>query len=128
MYQVESSRNEKQKARGGCCKIALDLGCYENLCSFSALADDEELELRECQAGPNPLTCGAHFATGGSHGCSLCKGLFIFFPLKLKNYTSTTACCLLPLFKIELHTSFGFLHKLESLTKILALVSFIQIV
>ncbi|KMS98199.1 hypothetical protein BVRB_4g094630 isoform B [Beta vulgaris subsp. vulgaris] len=79
--KVESSRNEKQKARGGCCKIALDLGCYENLCSFSALADDEELELRECQAGPNPLTCGAHFATGGSHGCSLCKGLLPKFPL-----------------------------------------------
>ncbi|XP_022880809.1 homeobox-DDT domain protein RLT3-like isoform X1 [Olea europaea var. sylvestris] len=44
------------------------------------LVDDEELELRELQAGPNPLTCSAHFATNASRGCSLCKDLLAKFP------------------------------------------------
>uniref|UniRef100_A0A803N4N3 acylphosphatase n=1 Tax=Chenopodium quinoa TaxID=63459 RepID=A0A803N4N3_CHEQI len=84
MYQVDSSQKETQKARKDCCKTALDLASHdENLCSFPTKADDEELELRELQAGPNPLTCGAHFANGGktgNYGCSLCKGLLPKFP------------------------------------------------
>ncbi|XP_021745180.1 homeobox-DDT domain protein RLT3-like isoform X2 [Chenopodium quinoa] len=82
--KVDSSQKETQKARKDCCKIALDLASHdENLCSFPTKADDEELELRELQAGPNPLTCGAHFANGGkigNNGCSLCKGLLPKFP------------------------------------------------
>ncbi|XP_021770582.1 homeobox-DDT domain protein RLT3-like isoform X1 [Chenopodium quinoa] len=82
--KVDSSQKETQKARKDCCKTALDLASHdENLCSFPTKADDEELELRELQAGPNPLTCGAHFANGGktgNYGCSLCKGLLPKFP------------------------------------------------
>ncbi|KNA24735.1 hypothetical protein SOVF_013180 isoform A [Spinacia oleracea] len=79
--KVESIQKEIQKAQRNCCKIALDLSRYdENLCSFSAKADDEELELRELQAGPNPLTCGGHFANVGNGCCSLCKGLLPKFP------------------------------------------------
>lgn len=56
------------------CKLALeDMKCIENT-DFTMLLDDEELELRELQAGPNPLSCSAHFSSNGSHGCSLCKG------------------------------------------------------
>ncbi|KAE9451223.1 hypothetical protein C3L33_16855, partial [Rhododendron williamsianum] len=44
------------------------------------LIDDEELELQELRAGPSPLTCSAHFATSGLHGCSLCKDLLAKFP------------------------------------------------
>ncbi|XP_021733991.1 homeobox-DDT domain protein RLT3-like isoform X1 [Chenopodium quinoa] len=82
--KVDSSQKATQKARKDCCKIALDLASHDkNLCSFPTKADDEELELMELQAGPNPLTCGAHFANGGktkNNGCSLCKGLLPKFP------------------------------------------------
>lgn len=57
------------------CDLALeDVKCLENTEHFAILVDDEELELRELQAGPNPLSCSAHFPTNGSNGCSLCKG------------------------------------------------------
>ena len=48
----------------------------ERLNQFAMLVDDEELELRELRAGPNPLTCTEHFAANRLFGCSLCKGLF----------------------------------------------------
>lgn len=48
--------------------------CRENQNRFSMLLDDEELELRELQAGQNPPTCSAHFASNPVHGCSFCKG------------------------------------------------------
>lgn len=48
--------------------------CRGHQNQFSTLLDDEELELRELQAGPNPLTCSAHFASDPVHGCSFCKG------------------------------------------------------
>lgn len=38
------------------------------------LVDDEELELSELQAGPNPLRCSAHMSSSGRHDCPLCKG------------------------------------------------------
>ena len=38
------------------------------------LLDDEELELQELEAGPNPLRSSDHFAANGVHGCSLYKG------------------------------------------------------
>uniref|UniRef100_A0A5B6YSH3 DDT domain-containing protein n=1 Tax=Davidia involucrata TaxID=16924 RepID=A0A5B6YSH3_DAVIN len=63
------------------CELATEgVRCQEDLDKFAMLADDEELELRELQAGPNPLTCCAHFATNGLHGCSLCKDLLAKFP------------------------------------------------
>ncbi|KAK9153346.1 hypothetical protein Sjap_000826 [Stephania japonica] len=46
----------------------------------AALVDDEELELEELQAGPNPLTCSAHLSSNGILGCSLCKDLLARFP------------------------------------------------
>lgn len=56
------------------CELAIeDVKCIDNT-DFAMLLDDEELELRELQVGPNPLSCSAHFPTSGSHGCSLCKG------------------------------------------------------
>lgn len=65
-------RNQARKEK---CELALEaMRCEENLDQLANLVDDEELELRELQAGPNPLTCSAHLATNGSHGCSLCKG------------------------------------------------------
>uniref|UniRef100_A0A7N0UBZ7 Homeobox-DDT domain protein RLT3 n=1 Tax=Kalanchoe fedtschenkoi TaxID=63787 RepID=A0A7N0UBZ7_KALFE len=54
---------------------------------FGDLIDDEELELKELQAGPNPVTCSAHFATSTLHRCSFCKDLLSKFPpvsLKMK--------------------------------------------
>ncbi|KAA8539034.1 hypothetical protein F0562_025726 [Nyssa sinensis] len=63
------------------CELAMEgVRCQEDLAKFAMLVDDEELELRELQAGPNPLTCCSHFATNGLHGCSLCKDLLAKFP------------------------------------------------
>ncbi|GAA0170594.1 hypothetical protein LIER_24819 [Lithospermum erythrorhizon] len=47
---------------------------------YAMLVDDEELELQELQAGPNPFTCSAHLSTNGLHGCPLCKDLLAKFP------------------------------------------------
>ncbi|KAK3020286.1 hypothetical protein RJ639_045835 [Escallonia herrerae] len=79
---VEHHKVDKLKQpRKGKCELALEGGkCQDNLDQFAILVDDEELELRELQAGPNPLTCSAHFATNGLHGCSLCKDLLAKFP------------------------------------------------
>ncbi|KAJ8434366.1 hypothetical protein Cgig2_031612 [Carnegiea gigantea] len=87
--KVDLIPHENNKAKRECCKLALNsASCEENLCSFETLADDEELELWELQAGSNPLTCSAHFTTGGTHACSLCKGLLPKFPpgsVRMKN-------------------------------------------
>ena len=48
----------------------------ESLNHVAMLVDDEELELRELQAGLNPLNCLDHFAANSIHGCSLFKGWF----------------------------------------------------
>lgn len=81
--QVESKRDEignppfREK-----CELALEgVMCQERLNQFAMLVDDEELELKELQAGPNPLTCSDHCAANGSYGCSLCKGLFVLLYL-----------------------------------------------
>uniref|UniRef100_A0A2N9IPY1 Homeobox domain-containing protein n=1 Tax=Fagus sylvatica TaxID=28930 RepID=A0A2N9IPY1_FAGSY len=52
----------------------------EYLNQVAMLVDDEELELQELQAGPNPLRCSDHFAANSIHGCSLCKDLLATFP------------------------------------------------
>ncbi|KAL5977172.1 hypothetical protein ACLOJK_021514 [Asimina triloba] len=50
------------------CILALDgLGAEAQSDVSTELMDDEELELRELQAGPNPLTCSAHITTKGQH-------------------------------------------------------------
>ncbi|CAM0885706.1 unnamed protein product [Alopecurus aequalis] len=46
----------------------------------ATIVDDEELELSELQAGPNPLRCSAHLSSTGRHGCPLCKDLLARFP------------------------------------------------
>ncbi|CAL5343098.1 unnamed protein product [Camellia sinensis] len=77
--KVEGNNAEKQKQLlKEKCELALEgVSCQEDLEQFAMLVDDEELELRELQAGPN---CTAHFATNGLHGCSLCKDLLAKFP------------------------------------------------
>lgn len=76
--QVESKRDEIQKQPyREKCELALEgVISQERLNQFAMLVDDEELELRDLQAGPNPLMCSDHCATNGPYGCSLCKGLF----------------------------------------------------
>lgn len=46
----------------------------EELDQISELIDDEELEMRELQAGPDSFMCSDHLAASGILGCSLCKG------------------------------------------------------
>ncbi|XP_077243782.1 homeodomain-like transcriptional regulator [Tasmannia lanceolata] len=80
--KVECNKNEiRKKPRRAECKLAIEgLRSQEQLDALTVVMDDEELELRELQAGPNPLTCSAHLATNGRHGCSLCKDLLARFP------------------------------------------------
>ena len=79
--KVEGNNTKKQtQLLKEKCELALEgERCQEDLEKFALLVDDEELELRELQAGPNPLRCSAHFATNGLHGCSLCKGWYEYF-------------------------------------------------
>ncbi|XP_074324417.1 homeobox-DDT domain protein RLT3 [Apium graveolens] len=63
------------------CQFVMEGGrSQEHLNQFSMLPDDEELELRELQAGPHPLTCSAHITSDPVHVCSLCKDLLAKFP------------------------------------------------
>lgn len=79
--KVESHNTRQMKPHKEKCELALDrVVCQEDLEQFAKLIDDEELELQELRAGPNPVTCSAHFATNGLHGCSLCKDLLAKFP------------------------------------------------
>ena len=58
------------------CRLSVDKSeSSELLTEPVTLVDDEELELSELQAGPNPLRCSAHLTSSGRHGCPLCKGL-----------------------------------------------------
>ncbi|XP_042046223.1 homeobox-DDT domain protein RLT3-like isoform X1 [Salvia splendens] len=79
--KVEPQKIQKRKKpHKDRCELALENAkCLENT-EFAMLLDDEELELRELQEGPNPLSCSAHLTTSGSHGCSLCKDLLAKFP------------------------------------------------
>ncbi|XVE72619.1 hypothetical protein DITRI_Ditri11bG0052600 [Diplodiscus trichospermus] len=83
--EVQSSKNDnhrqplKEK-----CELALE-GSISNGCldQLAMLVDDEELEMRELQARPNPLTCSDHLGTSGVLACSLCKELLAKFPPNL---------------------------------------------
>jgi hypothetical protein len=58
------------------CHLSVDKSEFSELLTEQVtLVDDEELELSELQAGPNPLRCSAHLTSSGRHGCPLCKGL-----------------------------------------------------
>lgn len=63
------------------CELALD-GEVRNFCQDQSamLVDDEELEMRELRAGPNPLTCSDHLGASGLRGCSLCRDFLAKFP------------------------------------------------
>ncbi|KAF2284712.1 hypothetical protein GH714_029486 [Hevea brasiliensis] len=76
--KVESKRDESQnQPRKEKCELALEgVLSQERVDQLTLLLDDEELELRELQAGLNPVTCSDHCANNGLHGCSLCKGVF----------------------------------------------------
>jgi hypothetical protein len=80
--KAESQNVEKLKSQNKeKCDLSLRGGtCKKDLDRFSMLVDDEELELKELQAGPNPLTCCSHFSTNKLHSCSLCKDLLAKFP------------------------------------------------
>jgi len=57
------------------CHLSVDISESSELqTEHVGLVDDEELELSELQAGPNPLQCSAHLSSSGRHGCPLCKG------------------------------------------------------
>ncbi|KAI5005270.1 hypothetical protein ZWY2020_032513 [Hordeum vulgare] len=63
------------------CHLSVDESESSELRTEQAtLVDDEELELSELQAGPNPLRCSAHLSSTGRHGCPLCKDLLARFP------------------------------------------------
>ncbi|KAM7263053.1 hypothetical protein ACFE04_000736 [Oxalis oulophora] len=80
--EVQSKKKEKEKQlpREKC---NLSLECMPSQqCDdqYAMLADDEDLELREIQAGPNPVSCSDHCSMNGQLGCPLCKDLLPKFP------------------------------------------------
>ncbi|KAI4346516.1 hypothetical protein L6164_007406 [Bauhinia variegata] len=79
---VESNKfaNLKQSLKEKC-ELALNKEISEEeFEQIAMLIDDEELELRELQAGPDPLICSDHLAGSGILGCSLCKDALAKFP------------------------------------------------
>ncbi|KAK2647491.1 hypothetical protein Ddye_014980 [Dipteronia dyeriana] len=63
------------------CELALEGSVSQDcLDQIAMLVDDEELELRELEAGSNPSTCCDHISTNGLHSCSLCRDLLAKFP------------------------------------------------
>ncbi|CAL0312552.1 unnamed protein product [Lupinus luteus] len=63
------------------CDLALDSATSaERVDRISMLIDDEELEIRDLQAGTDLLMCSEHLATSGILGCSLCKDVLVKFP------------------------------------------------
>ncbi|KAI4352724.1 hypothetical protein L6164_006945 [Bauhinia variegata] len=73
-----ASKKQSQKEK---CELALDkVRSQEEFDRIAMLIDDEELELRELQAGPDPLICSDHLVGSGMLGCSLCKDSLAKFP------------------------------------------------
>lgn len=76
MFQVEPYREKNQMQL---CYDKCELA-WEGMRSqgytdhFALLVDDEELELRELQAGTHTVGACDHFMTNGANSCSLCKG------------------------------------------------------
>ncbi|CAM8918050.1 unnamed protein product [Rhodiola kirilowii] len=69
MLGITQLESMQQKLQGRTkCELAYEeVASREQRDPFGDLVDDEELELRELQAGLNPVTCSAHFATSGLH-------------------------------------------------------------
>ncbi|GAV68407.1 LOW QUALITY PROTEIN: Homeobox domain-containing protein/DDT domain-containing protein [Cephalotus follicularis] len=79
-FQVQSNKKENQP-QSEKCELALEVvSSQDRRDLYAMLVDDEELELRELQAGPNLLTCSEHCSTNLLCGCSLCKDLLPKFP------------------------------------------------
>ncbi|XP_031281488.1 homeobox-DDT domain protein RLT3 isoform X2 [Pistacia vera] len=80
--QVKLSRDESpRQPHKEKCELALEGPIsQERLDQIAMLVDDEELELRELEAGTNSLICCDHVSTNGRHGCSLCGDLLAKFP------------------------------------------------
>ncbi|XWS36650.1 hypothetical protein CRYUN_Cryun20dG0103400 [Craigia yunnanensis] len=78
--QSKKDDNHRQPCKEKC-ELVLE-GSISNECldQLALLVDDEELELSELQAGPNPLTCLDHLGTSGVLGCTLCRDLLAKFP------------------------------------------------
>ncbi|XP_043705835.1 homeobox-DDT domain protein RLT3 isoform X2 [Telopea speciosissima] len=104
----------KKKALKADCKLALGwLSPEQDPSELVSRVDDEELELRELRAGPNPVTCSAHLATDGPHSCSLCKDLLAKFPphsVKMKQPFCTHPWDSSPRLVKELFKVFRFLY------------------
>uniref|UniRef100_A0ACD5UUY0 Uncharacterized protein n=1 Tax=Avena sativa TaxID=4498 RepID=A0ACD5UUY0_AVESA len=62
------------------CLLSVESESSELQTEQATLVDDEELELSELQAGPNPLRCSTHLSSTGRHSCPLCKDLLARFP------------------------------------------------
>lgn len=77
--QAISQKVEKPRSQNkDTCELSVGAGtCNKDIERFSTLVDDEELELKELQAGPNPVTCCSHFSRNKLHSCSLCKGKLV---------------------------------------------------
>uniref|UniRef100_A0A2P2MBS6 Uncharacterized protein LOC105643603 isoform X1 n=1 Tax=Rhizophora mucronata TaxID=61149 RepID=A0A2P2MBS6_RHIMU len=79
--EVPKKHTIQKRAHREKCELALEGALsLDHLNWDTMLADDEDIELRELQAGPNPLICSDDCATNGLHGCSLCKDLLPKFP------------------------------------------------
>lgn len=78
--QCNRDRNKKKPLLAKCKLLADEQKSVEQVDDQTVLVDDEELELRELQAGPNPLRCSAHLPSNGRLGCPLCKDLLARFP------------------------------------------------
>ncbi|XP_058071521.1 homeobox-DDT domain protein RLT3 isoform X2 [Magnolia sinica] len=113
--KVICNKDETRKTlhRAECILAIVGLGSQAKSDVSTVLMDDEELELRELQAGPNPLTCSAHITKNGRHGCSLCKDLLARFPpqsVKMKKPLSTRPWNSLPETVKKLFKVFRFLY------------------
>ncbi|KAJ6801985.1 homeobox-DDT domain protein RLT3-like [Iris pallida] len=77
--QCKKDTNQNKPHRTTCI-LSTEANSLKQPDAFIQYVDDEELELRELQAGPNPLRCSAHLTSNGTHNCPLCKDLLARFP------------------------------------------------
>ncbi|CAK9309644.1 unnamed protein product [Citrullus colocynthis] len=82
--KIKVERNGEKSQQRLChekCELAWEemqsQGCVDQ---FAILVDDEELELRELQAGKHIMASCDHFMTNGVNSCSLCKDMLAKFP------------------------------------------------
>ncbi|KAL4200597.1 hypothetical protein AMTRI_Chr02g211950 [Amborella trichopoda] len=81
MVQTNQKKKNHIKSYFANCNLALKGQLsVEQLIDFSALPDDEELELRELRVTSNRLASSAHLTANCNHGCALCKDLLGRFP------------------------------------------------